>query len=414
MIALALSLSARAQQLVTDVWVHDVPGPPQGDFWDSTISSALGLFSGKAGIYPDVTVCMRPFAGGDRSCTSVCVDLQGDATLGGDGKSTACRRSLRVTLPAQDPRLQIEVLEMDNVESTPRVHAIIAQVGVTDAAACPHAKPCRMDLPTGPLVLSFATQSVKPAQASPTVQTDAAASSPPANCEPPSRSWTDWNKGLHGPYKSADEAMVSDAAGAQAWRNTGPRATLWGVKDVEWGFVILRDRRDGTKYYTTPPVRSSSQTSQPKLQWVDYLASLGKAFDGSCARIQDFIIAANVHTHPLSPFWGLIPSINNFSMNDFAQAIQLKNKYYPPDNTDVIRIGSTDHRIQTRLLVPDLERIYMINANDGIVFTFAPRSGDPKIEDSQIVTDAVAVLYNEIWRKYARDKSRVWAVGVYQ
>lgn len=208
--------------------------------------------------------------------------------------------------------------------------------------------------------------------------------------------------------------MVNDAAGARAWSNTGPHATLWGVQDIEWGFVIVRDRRDSTKYYTTPPVRSSAQGNQPKLQWVDYLASLGKAFDGSCARIQDFIIAANVHTHPLAPFWGLMPSINNFSMNDFAQAIQLKNKYYPPGNTDAVWIGSTEYRIETRNLVPDLEKIYMINAHDGVVFAFTPHIGDPKIEDSQIVTDAMAVVYNEIWKKYARDKTRVWAVGVYQ
>jgi len=65
-----------------------------------------------------------------------------------------------MTLPAKDLRMQIQVLEMDNVESSsPRVHAVIAQVGVTDPATCPHEKPCKMDMPKGSLVLSFSTQS---------------------------------------------------------------------------------------------------------------------------------------------------------------------------------------------------------------------------------------------------------------
>jgi hypothetical protein len=34
------------QESVTGVWVHDVPGPPQGDFWHPVTEHLLGAFTG--------------------------------------------------------------------------------------------------------------------------------------------------------------------------------------------------------------------------------------------------------------------------------------------------------------------------------------------------------------------------------
>lgn len=459
-LALVLSTGAGAQELVTEVWVHDVPGPPTGDFWDSALASAFGLFAGKAGVYPDVMVCMRPFPGGIRSCTSVCVDLQGDTTLGGSGKSTACRRPLRVTLPATDRRMQIEVLEMDNVDSSPRVHAVIAQVGVTDPATCPHEKPCKIDTPKGALVLSFSTRSrtgaaanvgsagqmatsaqtaaandaaaitqmdatpqtgtgtlaTRTAQTTPTTQTDAAAASPPPGCVPPSRRWTNPDSGLHGPYPTAHDAMWYGGAGRIAFDKIREKTFY---TQAEWGFVIVRDRRDPTKYYTTPPVPSSvpwSLSEPPKMQWTDYIASLGKAFDGSCARIRDFLIAANAHVHPYPGVWGLEDTIDNFSMADFSQAVQIKNKYGfsasgPYEN---VLIGSTGYMVKTQDLVPDLEAIYMINERDSRIYLFVPRLGDPEIKPDHIVSDPVRVRANAEWRQYGLpENNRVTIDGLY-
>jgi hypothetical protein len=48
------------QESVTAVWVHDVPGPPQGDFWHPVAEHILSSFTGPASIYPNVEVCARP------------------------------------------------------------------------------------------------------------------------------------------------------------------------------------------------------------------------------------------------------------------------------------------------------------------------------------------------------------------
>ncbi len=175
----------RMQEVVTEVWVHDVPGPPQGEFWDSVAGNLFSTLSHPGGIYPDVMVCARPISGGKPTCTDVCWDMQGDTHLG--HQSEECRRPLRLQLPPNDPRIQFEVLEMNMSGDRVNVHAIIApDVRVADPGKCPHDQPCRTDTPKGPLVFSFSTQvrGVLGTLPTPTPPTPSATPAPPAASSP--------------------------------------------------------------------------------------------------------------------------------------------------------------------------------------------------------------------------------------
>lgn len=157
---------APSEETVTEVWVHDVPGPPQGDFWDPVSQHLLSVFTNPASVYPDVMVCARPLAGGKPTCTGVCWNLQGDTKLGGKLRSQECRLPLLIRLPAANHGMQLEVLEMDEMGGRPQVHATIARnIAVTDPLTCPHEKPCEMKLAKGSLVLSFGTQQRTAAEA---------------------------------------------------------------------------------------------------------------------------------------------------------------------------------------------------------------------------------------------------------
>lgn len=147
------------QEVVTHVWVHDVPGPPVGDFWDSAAGHLLSTFTNPASVYPDVMVCARPVRVAAPHCTKICWDLKGDSH--GDGKhpSTECQQPLHVPLVPNDPRVVLEVLEMDPDGDRARVHAIIARnVAVSDPSSCTDERPCRWNSSTGSLVLSFSTE----------------------------------------------------------------------------------------------------------------------------------------------------------------------------------------------------------------------------------------------------------------
>lgn len=152
------------QEVVTDVWVHDVPGPPQGDFWHPVSEHLLSAFTNPASIYPNVMVCARPLAAATPHCSSICWEMKGDSH--GNGQpSTECRRPLRVRLVPNDPRMLLEIVDMDHDGDRARVHAIILRnIGVTDPSLCPHDRPCRMSFPQAPnmakgtLVLSFSTE----------------------------------------------------------------------------------------------------------------------------------------------------------------------------------------------------------------------------------------------------------------
>lgn len=394
----SVSSQAATPQIVTEVWVHDVPGPPQGDSWDSALSSVVGLLAGQAGIYPDVMVCASPFSGGARSCASVCWDLQGDATLGGRQRSTQCRQPIRVSLAAGDPRLQIEVFEIDGNPASPRTRAAIARGDVANPSSCPHDRPCEMSTPQGPVVLSFSTQTAAaPAPPRPPARRQAG-----ADCEPPSPTWeprhlTPELGGLHGPYATVDEAMKNDSAGIFAWQLTGPEVKFSGTGTREYGFVILRDtRRQKGGYYTTPPVPSSVAPSAgraPQFPWSDYTASRLKAFVGSCEKLEDFTIAATVHTHPFPLYWGWEPFfIDNFSMDDFNQAIQLKTDAKSP--------------------APHFEKIFMINARDRAVRVFEPRADDRQnmFTADEKSSYSIFVSRNEKWLGLIK---RVTPVGYY-
>ncbi|HZT01646.1 MAG TPA: hypothetical protein VFA39_05205 [Steroidobacteraceae bacterium] len=147
------------QKVVTHVWVHDVPGPPEGQFWDSAAGHLLSTFTNPTSVYPDVMVCARPAKVAAPHCSKVCWDLKGDTH--GDGKhpSTECQQPLHVPLVPNDPRMVLEVLEMDHDGAGARVHAIIARnILVNDPSQCTDDQPCKWRSPQGALVLSFSTQ----------------------------------------------------------------------------------------------------------------------------------------------------------------------------------------------------------------------------------------------------------------
>lgn len=354
------------QELVTEVWVHDVPGPPTGDFWDPVIGNPLGMFSGSgfAGVYPDVMVCARPLGGGARSCTSVCWNMQGDTKLGGKLRSEECRRVLRVALPQTDRRLEVDVLEMDKIGYQLRQHALIAHIGVQDPAGCPHDRPCEQVGPKGTLALSFSIQSGGPSTPA-----------QPSGCEAPSTKWLDQDmnppSGLHGPYTSTEDAMKRDAAPALA-------LFLTGTGKSEFGFLILRDKRRQTGgYYTTPPVRSSQDpntVNRPLLSWNDYMTSWRDAITRTCGNYDDFMVVASVHTHPqcrVEFSWDICFRSDSFSATDFNHAIQPN----PP--------AEIKNYLQ-------FEKIYMINANDRVLRRFEPLASDEPISASWVWLSDVA------------------------
>ena len=99
------------QESVTAVWVHDVPGPPQGDFWHPAAEHILRSFTDPASIYPNVEVCARPLTLATPHCTSVCWEFKGDSH--GDGQpSTECQRPQRARLAPND---QVDTLAKTGV-----------------------------------------------------------------------------------------------------------------------------------------------------------------------------------------------------------------------------------------------------------------------------------------------------------
>lgn len=374
--------SVTMQVLVKGVWVHDVPPPPQGDFWDPVLGSVIGLFAGRAGIYPDVTVCARPANAsvtGRIRCAPVCVDLQGDSTI--NAESTACQRPLEIALPVGDPRMVVEIREMDDQQ----LHALIARnVMVADPTQCPDAQPCRFEVSQGrtPLVLSFTTETVgrlgppPPARRNPPrpAANQARPSPPPARCQP-SQTWSATEQatpaGLHGPYPSVDGAAKEDSASVLAFNGTYRSPT-----ESEYGFLIVRDQRQAAGgYYTTPPVGGTAKadaTARPQFSVTDYQTSLDKAF-GTCDYIKHFAVAATVHTHPNRWY----PS-NSFSADDFTQAGELK-----------------------RLFPAVFEKIVMINAKDRKIRTFAPDVNDPPFSSFGTSVTGVLPYLSILWMQYA-------------
>ncbi|HEY2035734.1 MAG TPA: hypothetical protein VGG96_01885 [Steroidobacteraceae bacterium] len=224
------------QESVTDVWVHDVPGPPQGDFWHPVSEHLLSAFTDPASIYPNVMVCARPLTVATPHCSSICWELKGDSH--GNGQpSTECRRTLHVRLVTNDPRMLLEVVDMERAGDGARVHAIIARnIAVGDPSSCPHAHPCRLNLPQGintargTLALSFGTEvhGVLGSPAAPSSPTaSGGGSATPANGTPAWQPALDWARNAarkwaqsKDPTANARETADRAAAATQAQINS--------------------------------------------------------------------------------------------------------------------------------------------------------------------------------------------------
>jgi hypothetical protein len=163
----------------------------------------------------------------------------------------------------------------------------------------------------------------------------------------------------------------------------GPYALqLTGSGTVEYGFVILRDRRRSNgAYYATSPVRSSQApnpgcSQRPTVQPQDFFTSWTDAIKAAHVDSNNYVWAATVHTHPSCPM-----ASNNFTATDFNQAIVLKNA----PSTSV-----------------ELEKIVMINSNDRKVRTFEPRPADQPFTSFGIeVSDRFLPYLNLGWDEYA-------------
>lgn len=140
-----------AHLVVESVWIHDVPGPPQGDFWDSAVANLFSLFANQAAIYPDVVVCATS-ASEQRRCAELCPDFKGDSKVGPDTRSEQCVRALRLPLAVNDSRMQLDLVELD-----PGRRRKIISVIVRNPGNCTSDEPCSTDTPHGPLVVSFST-----------------------------------------------------------------------------------------------------------------------------------------------------------------------------------------------------------------------------------------------------------------
>ena len=179
---------------------------------------------------------------------------------------------------------------------------------------------------------------------------------------------------LRGPYPSIDTLMQCDGVGPHALLVTGSGT-------AEYGFVILRDRRQPTGgYYATSPVRSSQPANpsceeRPMVLPEDFWASWKGAIEAAHVHGDDYVLAATVHTHPSCPM-----ASNSFTATDFNQAIGLKNA--PPP--------------------VQLEKIVMINANDRKVRTFEPRPDDRPFKPFGVeVSDRFLPYLNFGWDQYA-------------
>ena len=234
----------------------------------------------------------------------------------------------------------------------------------------------------------------------------------PVHCEQPISTWLQRQlnsgpEGLHGPYPSANQAVV--LAGQIALQLT--------TAEHETGFLILRDIRSTQGgYYAMPPGRSKKTlTFTPE----DYGQTVLKAFENSCEEMENFALAATVHTHPDSrlPFlnWPsdfpvrmCVDSSNDpscfrndyFSMADFSQAIQVKNL----QPNAVFIPGKVN-------LLSRFEKIILISARTRCIQTFTPEDSDEPFtlldEASEFITLEIiprlaAERYEYYWQRQQR------------
>jgi hypothetical protein len=122
--------------------------------------------------------------------------------------------------------------------------------------------------------------------------------------------------GLFGPYSNIAQAIF--------W--AGYKALVLTGKPGESGFVVLRRdaAADSLVYYATTPAPATVAVSaggQPLFLPGDYRASILGGFKQSCEEPEHFTLSGLVHTHPSVMLQ--VPSNDNFSMQDFNEAIRM-------------------------------------------------------------------------------------------
>jgi hypothetical protein len=206
----------------------------------------------------------------------------------------------------------------------------------------------------------------------------------PVHCERPLPVWQPRQRkprpsGLHGPYRSADAAVLS--TGVLAMELTAGN---------EAAFLVLHDARGPRAvYYTTPPVVATPPDGAPDGATVtngDYASSLRNAFVDSCEELASFAIASWAHTHP-THYYGLDWANDNFSMMDFNFAVS--NRLAPgfrfgPD----LQIRSAPVGIYTDLdasaPAAGNSLVYVVVPNDKCIRGFTPREGDSEFTKEEM------------------------------
>jgi hypothetical protein len=208
------------------------------------------------------------------------------------------------------------------------------------------------------------------------VEVTAGGTTMPLHCEQPSLSWRQRQRnpkpsGLHGPYRSADAAVLS----------TAPLAMELTARN-EAAYIVLRDARGpGDWFYATPPVVAKPPRNDAAGATVtngDYGSSLRNAFDGSCEEPSSFEIASWVHTHPTQA-GGLISMNDNFSMLDFNFAVSARFDSGFKFDTD-LQLPSAPQRIyqdgDPLALASGASFMYLVVPNDRCVRGFTARDKD--------------------------------------
>lgn len=289
------------QEVVKAVWVHDVPGPPQGDFWHPVTEHLLSAFTDPASIYPNVELCARPFRVATPHCTAVCWEFKGDSH--GDGKhaSTECQRALHVGLIPGDPRMVLEIIDMERAGDRAVAHAMIARnIEVPDPSHCSDERPCKLSLPQGyntargTLSLSFSTEvhgvlgaSSPPASPAPAPAGGSAAPGSGTPLFPAVTNWARnrWNKWAQSkdPTANTREAVAAADAATQAKINACMAA-------VAHSYDSLRQRMPACAKATGPTFERCVETRvlyddnvaltqgySCRRQYQDEIDTLGKA-----------------------------------------------------------------------------------------------------------------------------------------
>jgi hypothetical protein len=212
------------------------------------------------------------------------------------------------------------------------------------------------------------------------VEATSAPSAGPVHCEQPLLIWLPRQRrptpsGLHGPYRSADAAVLASRPIAMEHTAANEAAFL----------VLHRPKGTEDRYYATPPVaaRAPEGVSRPLVTGDDYGRSLKNAFSESCEEVESFAVASWAHTHP-EVWWGLDYGGNNFSMIDFNFAIGIRSEAgfsFDPD----LQIRSAPQRIYQQAPAPAAP-IYVLVANrwDRCIRAFVARDDDRPFDEAEL------------------------------